>query len=211
VDRQRTLWILGLLVIVLIAGGVLLASRMSGDPAPSSHESQKMDSGSWQAQLVHRADLLSPGSGWSIPWPFAGLKGHPEEMSTDFRRAASITVGGAQLGLRFGQAQFIRTQGEVGVWLVKGSKVACIFEAESVVGACNTGLDIARKGLILVTSRETPPRGKLPEHFLGVGIAPDWAKAVQLRVGPQLETIPITNNVYSIQARDPIDFEGLIR
>jgi len=131
-------------------------------------------------------------------------------MSSNLRRVANITVGGAQLGLRFDQAQFIRTEGGVGVWLVKGNKVACIFEAESVVGACNTGLDIARNGLILVTSREYPPRGQLPEHFLGVGIAPNWAKAVRLRVGPQREIIPVANNVYSLQARDPINLEELI-
>ena len=46
--------------------------------------------------------------------------------------------GGSYLGLRFSQAQFLETRVGIGVWLIPGHKITCLFYERAMLSSCNT-------------------------------------------------------------------------
>lgn len=164
----------------------------------------------WQVQLVHLAAKSSKG--WSVqPWPFAALQGEADPMPRSMRQAAMRTLGGHQrLGLQFDRSQYVSTTAGGGIWVVRGNRVTCIFQAVRAALACATNANFVPQGLTLVVGQGGAPTR--PAHFLMLGIAPDGVKAVRLKpIGKASTTVRVADNAYSLRATSPIDVKKLIR
>jgi len=212
--RRHTKWILLTLALALVLAGWFALNRFDGEQdeprAPLS-----TGSNSWQAQLVRKGRSLQRDPARRI-WPFSATRGPAEFMPLQIRQAAKATLGKGQrqLGLRFEGAQYLDTPLGIGMWVVKGRGVTCIFHERKALAACNVSVDVGRRGLTLVAGARDADAGTntLPTRFLALGIAPDWARAVRLQiVGGGSKTIPVIDNAYALRARAPINVEGLIR
>lgn len=200
------------LLAVLLGGGWLLTGYL--DNRQDESEVRAPQGIGWQAQLVRRGRSLQ-GDQARQAWPLAASRGPAESMPQRLRRTARETLGGGQqhLGLRFDNAQYVDTTLGVGIWVVRGNAITCIFHERKAVSACNTSVDVGWRGLVLVIGLkgQNAPLPALPAHFLALGIAPDWARAVRLQiVGGASKTVPVIDNAYALRARAPINVERLI-
>jgi hypothetical protein len=213
-DRRRMAWIFAAL-LTLLAGGWFLASGLDSQEAEPEAHAVSAGSDGWQAKLVRRAAEISSGYSTSQLWPFAAMRDRPEPMSQRLRRDAAATLGrGHQaLGLRFDGAQYVDTTTGIGIWVVRGKGVVCIFHAKTMAAACNTDAEAGDSGLVLVVGDgPIPSPGALPKRFLALGIAPDWTRAVRLQiVDGASKTVPVIDNAFALRARAPINLEKLIR
>lgn len=214
-DRRRIAWIFASLFALLV-GGWLLANALDGDgerAKPKAHGSQDPGSNSWQARLVRRAALISPDGPDPHPWPFAAMKDKPEVMPRQLIQEAKATLGkGHQvLGLRFDRAQYVDTTTGIGIWVVRGKRLTCIFHAETAAAACTTDAEAGYRGLVLVVGDGPKPApGTLPVRFLALGIAPNSARAVKLQLPSGASKIPVIDNAFAHRARTPMNLVELI-
>lgn len=198
-------------LLALIVGGWLIANVLDDEQVKPKALSSP---GSWQEQLVKRAALISPRGPDSQSWPFAAMKDEPESMPQRRIQDANSTLGRGHraLGLRFDQSQYVDTSAGIGIWVVRGKGITCIFHARTVAAACNTDAEAGRRGLALVVGegRSASPRA-LPPRFLALGIAPNSTQAVELRTaGGASETIPVIDNAFALRAREPMNLQELI-
>jgi hypothetical protein len=210
--QRRGVISISVLLLALLGGGWLLVSY-SNNQQPEL-EVQASQGAGWQVQLVQRAVRLQEQA--RKPWPFAPMRAQAEFMPPRFRHDAKATLGKGQqqLGLQFDRAQYVDTDVGIGIWVVRGKGVTCIFHAITAAAACNTNVDAGRRGLALVVGEgSSPSPGALPLRFLALGIAPDWARAVRLKslASSSKRTAPVVDNAFAIRARGPISLEGLIR
>lgn len=213
--RQDRRIFYALAFLILLSVAVWLAARDSDAEKARGPASlpQTSSNGEWQAQLVRLAAAQAK-SGIQGKWPFTGLRRAIEPMPRALRRRAVVNLGGRQiLGLRFDQAQYAPTAVGGGVWVVRGNHLTCIFQAVKAASSCATNATAFEQGLHLVVGLEAiQSRTELPRHFLALGIQPDDVKAVQLRpAGARVRAAPVLGNVFSLRARSPIYFEGVIR
>jgi hypothetical protein len=208
-------WIAGILTGILVIGAIgwLAFYRSERGGVQTETVNTRED---WQDRLVRLAAThAQPNFGGRTFWPFAKLQGEATAMSPTFRRVVISTLGGHQhLGLRFGEAHYLDTRVDVGIWVVKGDGVTCIFEADKGASACATDSVIVERGLEIVVGEgpPSPDDRTLPSRFLALGIAPDSVKAVRLKaVGGNSTTIPVVENAYGYRAAAPIRREALIR
>jgi hypothetical protein len=210
----RLLILISVLILAgLVAGAWLtLGDTNNGQSAVLNKAERSFASKDWQAQLSRLA--ARTGDSASRSWPFAALKGNAELMPKIMRRAAIASLGGHQrLGLRFDRAQYVSTSTDVGIWVVRGTGVTCIFQDRKAAAGCATDANASRQGLALVVGYGRPSsNAKLPARFLTFGIAPNSVKAVRLKaIGGGSTTVPIVENAYGLRTRAPIEVEKLIR
>jgi hypothetical protein len=128
------------------------------------------------------------------------------------RDVVEILGGNQQLHLRFQHAQHLQTSAGIPIWVVRGTNIVCIVRANKVAVGCGTRLDAERHGLTLEVYRLAPPPKRDPTRFIALGLAPDWAKAVRIRIGGHgRRTVPILGNTFSLAAAGPIFVERLVR
>jgi hypothetical protein len=117
----------------------------------------------------------------------------------------------AILKLRFDQARYAETPGGTDIWLVPGRGVMCLVRAPRIATTCDTGGKAARRGLVLQVYKV----GKSPDHrptqFMAMGVAPDGARGVLVKVGHESRAIPIVDNAFDYKAKAPITVVHLTR
>lgn len=97
-----------------------------------------------------------------------------------------------------------------GLWIVNGRQgVTCIVQAEGLGLTCSATRDFLRRGLSLGVFAAPPSEQVLPESFLLLGVAPDWVRGVNLRIGALSQTQPVVNNIYARRAAVPVMVAGL--
>lgn len=175
------------------------------------HDSKQKD---WQDRLLEQTNNQSSNRVRTQNiWPFTALHGRTRTVPISFRRTAIETLGGYQhLGLRFDRAYLLETPIGVGLWVVRGNGATCIFESKQGSASCAPDAVVERKGLELVIGRgKAAALNGLPDHFLAVGIAPNWASSVRLRVlGGRSMSVAVVENAYGLRARAPIDRQALV-
>jgi hypothetical protein len=145
-------------------------------------------------------------------WPYSHLRGEGREMPPKMRHATSKTLRkSGPLKLRFDQSQYVVTPAGVGLWVVRGRGVTCMFIDKTAAVSCATTAQVERRGLLLEVYRTGPPPRAKPTHFLALGIAPDWARAVRATIDGEPKTIPIVDNAYAQRAETPIKIQPLTR
>jgi hypothetical protein len=134
-------------------------------------------------------------------------------MPDGLRRRAVRNLGGEQdLGLNFRRTHYVETAIGIGIWVVRGNLVACIFQARHAAAACAPERQIANNGLSLVVGHADGSRYNMPTHFFAIGIAPNDITAVKLMpLGGQTKVVPVIDNAYGLRADTPIRVQQLIR
>jgi hypothetical protein len=210
---MRARWIVvpvALTVLGLLATDLLSQKDGTDGPEPRVVAGPANVNSQWK-QLVLRGMSQSRSRAAGRSWPFTALIAGPQ-MPPSTRRDISRTLGGGYaLQLRFAQSQYAQTTAGVPLWVIRGAHVICIARATKVAVACSTTVDAMRHGLTLEVYKIGPRPNRRPEHFLALGIAPDWATAVQVNtrdLGSRV--IPVVGNTFSLRARHPILVKHLI-
>jgi hypothetical protein len=131
-------------------------------------------------------------------------------MSAKLRRRAREVGGGRRLGLRFDLAQRLRSP--IGdFWVVAGGKgIVCLFIGDVTSGVCGHIAAAIEDGMVLEVYKQVPPHGRLYD-FRAVGIAPDRAAEVSVRVSGRELSLPVVENAFGHRADHPIRISDLVR
>jgi hypothetical protein len=168
---------------------------------------------SWQERFVRRgiAQLRAGKTGELAP--LTASHGTAEAMPEVMRRRIGQNLNGVgSLHLRFDQAQYEPTPVGVGVWIVEGRGVACIFTDGMPASSCRTSVDARREGIWLGTYRTSKVHPGRPTSFLTLGAVPDNVRAVSLIVGSDPPTtIRVLNHVWAVRTRASVEIQRLIR
>lgn len=166
---------------------------------PSGDVRQAATSSQW-GQLVNRGREEARAAVLAR-WPFAAIKVGPR-MPEPLRKRAWQTLGGPeQFALRFNDARFARTSGRVGVWLVPGNHVICMFRAANMAGACSTSARVYRQGLVLQTYKQRDGR---PRSYTSLGVVPDHFKTVPAKLGNRWIQVPVIDNTFYVESKKSI-------
>lgn len=141
--------------------------------------------------------------------PFLDI-GTPKTMPPGMLKAALGVLGQsgpARLG--FGRARYVTTPLGVGLWVVVGRGVTCMFQARTAAMSCNTTYSASRRGLFLGVYALGRHPSESPSRFLSLGITPTWAKTIHFRVGRQKRQLHIMNGVFAIRTDRPIQMGRL--
>lgn len=212
---------------MFVAGAVLVASVISAlafllglfqEPsrtfpnASGKPQDVSATTGQWQAQTVrHGLEELKDPANQALP-PLAITTTPPESMPSDMRRKVHETIGPSRImRLQFAQAQHVRTQIGIGVWVVEGRGVTCAVRGGVGSATCQTSVRARRHGLLLEVYRVGRDPAAPPTHFTAFGVAPNWARIVVVRIGHHRKEIPVVNHAYALRAKQPIEVQRLVR
>jgi len=144
---------------------------------------------------------------------FSGAEAVAGGVPRRTRLAVAETLGGQAgidaLGLEFDSAHQLRTPSGFTLWMVPGRGVMCLIRMERVATTCSTKRNAIRRGLLLQTHRTSATANE--PAFSTIGVMPDWATAVSLRVGSVPVTIPIMANAFDFAATRSIRVLRLTR
>ena len=215
--RQRTFSLLILVLAMALTGAWMLVKQDDSQGDRSDVYPSEDTKNVW-IQLAHEAAHDSLANDQALEsWPFTGLHAKEQAMPLKMRDEARGTLGRDQnsLGLKYNHVQYARTDIGVGIWVVNGNGVTCIFQDKSGAATCSTNVNFVQQGGLLVVGNANRSSQtsffRRPTQFLAIGIAPDSIKAVRLRVlGHKAREVPVVGNTYGLRAQAPINFEGWI-
>jgi hypothetical protein len=128
-------------------------------------------------------------------------------MPPSLRLTAVETLGGKQFSLRFEQSRYATTLTGLGLWIVKGRSVTCLFQESATVASCAPHVFAAHHGMLL----EMGKPGNMPTHFLMLGVVPIWASVVHLRTGGKSRTVAIKKQIFAYRSKNPINVARISR
>lgn len=165
-----------------------------------------------ERQLVHRGlRELHQSQGTRLE-PLALTQGKPESMPLSMQVAVTQTIGPAHyFDLKLDEAQYAKTPLEIGVWLVEGRGVTCMFRDKTGTSSCATTIETRRRGAVLAFYRTSSKLDHRPSSFTLLGIAPNSVEAVSLRAGRKSRTIRVQNHLFAMRSNKPVRVSGLIR
>lgn len=206
--RGKTIGVL--MVIALLVIGWLALGQGSSRHALSGHSPvSRAMANRWQ-QLADRGVAEEKSVFGPVPWQFSALGHTANKMSLREIHAAEHTLADSwPLRLHFEHARYLAARGKIGLWVVRGRGVICMFRMNRSGSVCDTSANVAQKGLLLEVYVSGPPPQRQSMHYLALGIAPDWAKRVWVEAGGGLEEIPINDNCYRVRANSPIQVDRL--
>lgn len=199
-------------LIIAVLGLAALASAVhqiqSGNETPPKTAHSAKD---WKVRLIANAQSQRVQPEQVGPTRFHALtRTRPIPTMKLRRMRAALGPRSSILGLDMGSGYFVRTRLGVGIWVLAGHRVTCLFNGHSGAVACDTSANTTRYGLISV-SGPSPIRFKHPP-VAAVGLVPDGVKAVRLEVlGRSDHVVPVSNNTFALEAHRPIRFKGVIR
>lgn len=179
---------------------------------PTDRASQAVTSAphDWKEQLAARAASHSdpPQDGLA---DFHAIH-TPVLIPSPIRRRMAHSLGPhpTTLGISLRDGYFLNTANGIGLWVLRGEHVVCIFNGRTLAMACDTAADTARYGLVVVSG----PSPQFYKHPLveAVGIAPDGVRAVRLELmGRSDRVVSIVNNTFALRAHQPILVKGVVR
>lgn len=184
------------LSVALVGTGVWLVSSDHGarGSAPEGH---------FWANLKHGKTSRELTAAWLHS--FSITQSHPEKLTARMRSDIENTLG-VDPDI-FHDPQYAQTH-EGGMWLIWAEGSACILASRSGAVSCATLRSAIREGLPLGIGEGLD--GRAPAYEL-LGVAPDWAKAVRLKVAKKRHMALVHHNAYSYRANNQILLEGLER
>ena len=128
-------------------------------------------------------------------------------MPPGLQSALITALGNRSAGLRFGEAVPVPTRNGR-LWLVAGGGITCIVQEQGEALSCLASGAFVKKGLAVgMFKPPSQPDGR-PTEFLVLGVAPDRAEKVRLKVAGTMRGISTHQNAYSYEADRPITVEG---
>jgi hypothetical protein len=112
-------------------------------------------------------------------------------------------------------AHFVHAADE-SLWIVSGDVMGqstmCLVQAGPGAMSCAPSPESVQVGIALGTVNNPDHPNASDFGFLTIGIAPDWVRAVKVRVaGRPNQMIPVVHNTYSMRANAPILVEEFCR
>lgn len=201
--QRRWLLALGAGVTFALALGAWLAVEQ-GQPKPAGAPKQRSATQVWRQITKKSRQESRPRNLRS--WPFAAIVRPLHPMRATLRKEAKEVLGNpAHLGLRFGSARHVVAPNGVGLWVVSGRSVTCMFRAVNIAGTCSPTAEAYRHGLLLELYKLDKGHGRRPTTFTVFGIAPDGVRSVAGQAGGQPIEIPVVHNAFSATASGPIN------
>lgn len=159
----------------------------------------------------HGLDELTDPSNRGLA-PLAITKTVPESMPAGMRRKVSETIGPSRvMRLDLDHAQLVRTRIGLGVWVVEGRGVTCLFRDGVGSSTCQTSVQARKHGLLLETYKVGKDHTAPPTHFTAFGVTPNWARTVMAKVGRHQRKIAVVSHAYALRAEQPIEVQRLMR
>lgn len=194
------------IAVALVTGCGLLLIARSGHP---SGQPPASTSSGWIG-MVRAGIRQSRGKPIFRPLPFHGIHAEPK-MPVSLRHGALRTLGGGEgLQLEFDHARYVMTPAHVGLWVVQGKAVTCIFRDLRPATACDTTTHVEKYGLDLEVYHIGDGKNASPDRFLLLGIVPDRVNAVRLSVRGHPSVDPVSSNTFGRRAEAPIHFRSLV-
>jgi hypothetical protein len=203
------------LLVAIISAAVaatLVAHSLSrGSPSHASASPSPQTSSDWKVQLVRRSARQHSRTRQVNQRTFGSMRSVRALPAQARRRIRPVLgPGGAKLGLDFKRAYYLKTSLRIGIWVVGGRGVTCVFNAQSFAMGCDTSSRTARHGLVVV-SGPSPMTHKRPP-VVALGIVPNGAHAVRLGlIGGHDRFVPVTGNTFALRAHRPIMVKGVRR
>ena len=142
---------------------------------------------------------------------FAILDSQPIAVPTSLLSRAESTLGAPKGTLASLEARYAGTS-DGKFWILFDASVVCLIQDGKGAIACGSIADVLANGLALGVFDPPKEERKRPTNFLVLGLAPNWASEVRLRVGRDRHArVPIQGNVYSQAAPVPVTIEELAR
>jgi hypothetical protein len=208
-NPRLSLLVLLVVLITVIVTGIFYISDRSPELPAIRNESMRAQL-AWK-QMVRSGLRRAKARNLSHSWPFISLHKPPNGMPPHLMQEARAMLRGAgSLQLRYGDAAYARTHAGVGLWVVPGRAVICMFRAVKMGSACVTAARAQREGVVLGvyqvgTASEQPP------HFTLLGVVPDGVRALKVEEGNTIRTVPVIDNSFETSARHPIRVAALER
>lgn len=222
-DRLPLIWLMGIrsskslyvgVLFILMGLAIMFGVRAAfqSEQSPNQKKSVQLASGAagpWQKLLESRSGR---SSSVALPRAFHALRTKSETLSPGLEVHVEQTLEAPTGALQADRAQYIESQGE-GMWLIgnKTQGVMCLVQASQAAVTCGTSSEVLAHGLALGVFNAPVPPAKVPSEFLILGVAPDWARFVQLRVGKSTPTVRVDRGTYSLRASTPITLLRLRR
>jgi hypothetical protein len=205
--NRSVLWALALAGLAL----VMILQLSSQEDAPSRATQSSPAVGNRKVPLARQAG--SDASETQQEWTnvFQALRSSrpvPPEILP--RLQPALGPNARVLELDFEHAYFLETDPPIGIWVLDGKGVTCLFDGQTFAMACDNSANTARDGLIVVSGR-SPMKYKNPV-VTAVGIAPDGARAVRFGVLDSPDrVIPVRGNAFAFRTRQPIVVKDVLR
>lgn len=194
-----------------IAGWIFIQSG-SNNYAHDSRSGRNASPAEWKQRLAQRglAELRhSQARGLA---PLMASHDGPEGMPMALRRSIAKNLQGVDaLHLRFARARHERTPIGVGLWVVEGEGVTCLFREDSPASSCRTSLATKRQGIWLETYKISKAQPGRPSHFLALGAVPEGVRAMSATIAGSPRTVPVRNDVWAVRAESPISSIRAVR
>jgi hypothetical protein len=199
---------LAALIMLVVSAWLLLdghSGQMSAKGGPTT-------AGQGWKRLMRRGLAQERARKFDPAAAVAATVGVAKSMPPEMRRAVGRVMQEAEpLALQFDDARFVNTTIGVGLWVVQGRGVTCLFQAVTGAVSCSPAPSAEKQGLLLGVYKFDPSAQKRPSNFVVLGVAPDWAKVVRATVGRRRIKILIADNAYGYRAEVPIKVQGLTR
>jgi hypothetical protein len=200
----------GVIVFLALVVGVWLLLDRGGDQPGGSDLPADRGVQPWR-QMVQDGLKGIRAKGLPEKWPFSAVQATSTGMSPRLRREAREVLGAPEpLRLRFEEARYARTPTSIGLWVVPGRGVTCMFRAVRMASTCTPTVDAYRRGMLLQTYKTVSPGGR-PIQFAALGIVPDGVRSVAATVGGEPRSIPVIENAFADVAKAPIRIVDLNR
>ncbi len=210
---------------LLVAGGVAAACLwlMLGDGDGSNVSAGAAKGAATRASPMWRnlrsqaaAGALATGTRLSELRTFSVMRGAPEPMPAGTDLHIRSTVGAPSGSFELEDAQRLHTSdGSLTIVNGKGSGrgITCIVQGSRGYVGCTTTAEFAVHGLALGIAKSPGVPGGHPREFYVLGVAPDWVKSVELRIGAgRTQNVPVRGNAYTTgPAKAPVFVERFCR
>lgn len=208
--RQTVAGICALVLALGVAGAIFYSLSTDASRQPDSGHTAL--SPKWAARL-RRGSLEERRSGEAKGLPaLTGRYGPAEGMPVAAQDAIDHNVRGiGTLSLHFAEAQYAKAAGGVGLWIVEGPSVTCIFPDGSPSSSCKPSAAANETGITLETYRISKVHPRRPTGFLALGVVPAGVRAMSVTINGSPKIARVRNGVWSMRANAPIEYRRLIR
>lgn len=207
---RRTAQLLSLILLGVILAGCGTGGQ-SGDETQAQPVRLSRQAAEAESTLVHRGmHGLERVKAEKLP-PLPLARTEPRPMPAQTRRAVTETIGPVpRFRLDFDHAYYAKTPLGLGIWMVLGRGVTCLFLNRYGNSTCGTTLAARRKGLSLGLYGH-----KGSDHpkavFVVVGVVPAGVTGVSVRVGHGKETVRVQGHTWGVRSSQPAAEIHLIR
>lgn len=203
-SKKVVVGFIAVFAVLSLAAGLLLSQSppsRTGSRGDGSDESPL----AWQYRLASQGlrQLRRARADGQQPGPVR--QGRPRAVPVVMRRRiARNLLSVAPLHLHWAEARYAHTRRGIGIWVVEGRGLVCIFRDRSPATACDTRLNVGRRGIYVETYGLSKGRPSVPTAYRVLGIAPPGARTLRAESGGAFVVIPVANRTFEYRSNHPV-------